>query len=244
MIRSGRPMRTITIRGARANNLKGFDLSLPKHQLIVATGVSGSGKSSLVFDILFEEGRRQYLRSIGVLTGLGDEQDFDAITGLAPTIAVQQSIIRQSNPRSTVGSRTQILGMLAVLYAAEGRITCSSCGTPVGDLAMGEGRGADLRRLREHGRTPEHALLLAQRARRHVHQVRRSGGLPRDRPRPADSGRPHDAGRGLRVRRDDGRLRETPPQTLRRPPGHAVLDGSPTRSRRRPSMGTTRTATP
>src|SRR5262249_45758668 len=69
----------------------------------------------------------------GVLAGLGDEHDFDTITGLAPTIAVQQSIIRQSNPRSTVGSRTQILGMLALLYAAEGRITCSSCGTPVGD---------------------------------------------------------------------------------------------------------------
>ncbi|HEX2465524.1 MAG TPA: excinuclease ABC subunit UvrA [Thermoanaerobaculia bacterium] len=124
-------MRTITIRGARANNLKGFDLSLPKNKVIVATGVSGSGKSSLVFDILFEEGRRQYLRSLGLLVGLDDEQDFDTITGLAPTIAVQQSIIRQSNPRSTVGSRTQILGLLAVLYAAEGRITCSSCGTPV-----------------------------------------------------------------------------------------------------------------
>ena len=131
-------MRTITIRGARANNLKGFDLSLPKNKVIVATGVSGSGKSSLVFDIVFEEGRRQYLRSIGVLAGLGDEQDFDSITGLAPTIAVQQSIIRQSNPRSTVGSRTQILGMLAVLYAAEGRIKCFSCGTPVGaDLTCG-----------------------------------------------------------------------------------------------------------
>src|SRR5262245_4180164 len=126
-------MRTITIRGARANNLKGFDISLPKNQLIVATGVSGSGKSSLVFDILFEEGRRQYLRSLGMLAGLDDERDFDSITGLAPTIAVQQGIIRQSNPRSTVGTRTQILGMLAMLYAAEGRISCSSCGTPVGD---------------------------------------------------------------------------------------------------------------
>jgi excinuclease ABC A subunit len=126
-------MRTITIRGARANNLTGFDLSLPKNQIIVATGVSGSGKSSLVFDILFEEGRRQYLQSLGVLTGLGDERDFDAITGLGPTIAVAQSILRQSNPRSTVGSRTRILGLLAVLYATEGRIACSNCGRPTRD---------------------------------------------------------------------------------------------------------------
>jgi excinuclease ABC A subunit len=136
-------VRTLTIRGARANNLKGFDLSLPKNQIIVATGVSGSGKSSLVFDILFEEGRRQYLRSIGVLAGLDDERDFDTITGLAPTIAVQQSIVRQSNPRSTVGSRTQILGMLALLYAAEGRISCSSCGTPVGSDSHHRGPGGE-----------------------------------------------------------------------------------------------------
>jgi excinuclease ABC A subunit len=125
-------MRNITIRGARANNLRGFDISLPKNALIVATGVSGSGKSSLVFDILFEAGRRQYLRSLGVLAGLDEEHDFDTISGLAPTIAVQQSILRQSNPRSTVGSRTQILGMLALLYAAAGRVACTSCGALTG----------------------------------------------------------------------------------------------------------------
>jgi excinuclease UvrABC ATPase subunit len=140
-------MRTITIRGARANNLTGFDISLPKNRVIVATGVSGSGKSSLVFDIIFEEGRRQYLRSLGMLAGLGDEHHFDTITGLAPTIAVQQSIIRQSNPRSTVGSRTQILGILAMLYAAEGRISCASCGTAVGDELTCAARGSTAERL-------------------------------------------------------------------------------------------------
>lgn len=126
-------MGNITITGARVHNLKGIDVSIPKNKLVVATGVSGSGKSSLVFDIIFEEGRSQYLRSLGVLSGLDDETKFDTISGIAPTIAVQQSIIRQSNPRSTVGSRTRILSMLGVLYAGEGQIHCSSCGTPVGD---------------------------------------------------------------------------------------------------------------
>lgn len=126
-------MKNITITGARIHNLKGFNVSIPKNKLIVATGVSGSGKSSLVFDIIFEEGRRQYLQSLGILSGIDDEDKFDSISGIGPAIAVQQSIIRQSNPRSTVGSRTNILNMLAILYAAGGRICCSSCGTPVDD---------------------------------------------------------------------------------------------------------------
>jgi len=124
-------MKHITIKGARLHNLKNIDISIPKNELIVATGVSGSGKSSLVFDIIFEEGRRGYLQSLGVLAKIDDEDKFDSISGIGPTIAVQQSIIRQSNPRSTVGSRTNILNMLAVLYAGEGRISCSLCGTPV-----------------------------------------------------------------------------------------------------------------
>jgi excinuclease ABC subunit A len=125
-------MKNITIKGARVHNLKNIDISIPKDQLIVVTGVSGSGKSSLVFDIIFEEGRRQYLRSLGLLSGITEENHFDDISGICPTIAVQQSIIRQSNPRSTVGSRTNILNMLAILYAGEGQIICSSCAAPVG----------------------------------------------------------------------------------------------------------------
>src|SRR5512133_3765269 len=112
-------MENIVIKGATAHNLKNFDISIPKNRLIVATGVSGSGKSSLVFDIIFEEGRRQYLRSLGLLAGVSDEDTFDSITGISPTIAVQQNIIRQSNPRSTVGSRTNILNLLAVLFAGD-----------------------------------------------------------------------------------------------------------------------------
>ncbi len=131
-------MHDLTITGARLHNLKHIDVSIPKNQLVVVTGVSGSGKSSLVFDIIFEEGRRQYLQSLGVLPGIEDESRFDTITGIAPTVAVQQSIIRQSNPRSTVGTRTRLLNLLGALYAGEGQIHCSSCAEPVGaDLVCG-----------------------------------------------------------------------------------------------------------
>ncbi|BBI33386.1 excinuclease ABC subunit UvrA [Cohnella abietis] len=126
-------MKNITIKGARVHNLKNIDISIPKNKLVVATGVSGSGKSSLMFDIIFEEGRKQYLQSLGILAGLDDEDKFDSIQGLSPAIAVQQNIIRQSNARSTVGSRTNIINMLALLYAGEGEISCSSCGEPVSD---------------------------------------------------------------------------------------------------------------
>jgi len=129
-------MKNITIKGARVHNLKGIDISIPKNKLVVVTGVSGSGKSSLVFDIVFEEGRRQYLQSLGMLAGLTDEDKFDSLSGIGPAIAVQQSIIRQSNPRSTVGTKTNILGMLGVLYASDGIISCSLCGTPVDENRM------------------------------------------------------------------------------------------------------------
>ncbi|HEX3030385.1 MAG TPA: excinuclease ABC subunit UvrA, partial [Clostridia bacterium] len=115
-------MQNITIKGARVHNLKNIDISIPKNKLIVATGVSGSGKSSLMFDIVFEEGRSQYLKSLGILPGIDDEDKYDSISGIGPTIAVQQSIIRQSNPRSTVGSKTGILNLLCLLYSGEGKI--------------------------------------------------------------------------------------------------------------------------
>lgn len=124
-------MKNITIKGARVHNLKAIDISIPKNKLIVATGVSGSGKSSLMFDIIFEEGRRQYLQSLGILSGIDDEDKFDSISGIGPAIAVQQSVVRQSNPRSTVGSKTNILNLLSVLYSKEGQIICSICGEVV-----------------------------------------------------------------------------------------------------------------
>ncbi|MBQ4523280.1 MAG: excinuclease ABC subunit UvrA [Lachnospiraceae bacterium] len=113
-------MENIKIQGAKIHNLKNINLTIPKHQLVVITGISGSGKSSLAFDILFEEGKNQYLRSIGVLAGLDKEDRFDTIEGLGPTVSVRQNTIRQSNPRSTVGSKTGILSQLALVFSADG----------------------------------------------------------------------------------------------------------------------------
>ena len=126
-------MKNITINRAHLHNLKEIDVSIPKNKLVAVTGVSGSGKSSLVFDIIFEEGRKQYLQSLGILSKLNETDKFDQISGISPTVAVQQNIIWQSNPRSTVGSRTQILNMLGVLYAGEGQIYCTTCHVPVDD---------------------------------------------------------------------------------------------------------------
>ncbi|MDY6875688.1 MAG: excinuclease ABC subunit UvrA [Chloroflexota bacterium] len=122
----------IVISSARIHNLKNINVRIPKEKLVVVTGVSGSGKSSLVFDIIFEEGKRQYLQSIGMLPGITEEDKFDQIAGIGPTVAVQQAIIRQSNPRSVVGTKTKILAYLGLLYAREGRMACSICGTTVG----------------------------------------------------------------------------------------------------------------
>ena len=124
-------MKEIQIRGACINNLKGFDINIPKNKIIAATGVSGSGKSSLVFDIIFDEGSKEYLQSLGMLSEFDDEKKFDDIKGIGPAIAVKQSIVRQSNPRSTVGSRTEMLRLLSLLYASEGMMECPECGTLV-----------------------------------------------------------------------------------------------------------------
>ncbi|MCJ0222639.1 excinuclease ABC subunit UvrA [Clostridioides difficile] len=141
-------MKEIKINGAKIHNLKNIDVSIPKDKLVVATGVSGSGKSSLMFDIVFEEGRKQYLQSLGILAGIDNEDKFDNIQGLAPTIAVQQNIIRQSNPRSTVGTRTNILNMLTLLYSVEGQIMCTMCDTPVSDNLICNNCGYEEERLR------------------------------------------------------------------------------------------------
>ncbi|HBF8989677.1 TPA: excinuclease ABC subunit UvrA [Clostridioides difficile] len=141
-------MKEIKINGAKIHNLKNIDVSIPKDKLVVATGVSGSGKSSLMFDIVFEEGRKQYLQSLGILAGIDSEDKFDNIQGLAPTIAVQQNIIRQSNPRSTVGTRTNILNMLTLLYSVEGQIMCTMCDTPISDNLICNNCGYEEERLR------------------------------------------------------------------------------------------------
>ncbi len=112
-------MNHIEIQGAKLHNLKNLSISIPKHKFTVATGISGCGKSSLIFDILFEEGRKQYLQSLGILSELSNEDKFDSIRGLGPTIAVKQNLVKQNNPRSTVGSKTGLLNKLTVLFSGE-----------------------------------------------------------------------------------------------------------------------------
>jgi len=121
----------IKIRGARVHNLKNIDLDLPKNKLIVITGLSGSGKSSLAFDTLYAEGQRRYVESLSAYArqflGVMDKPDVDKIEGISPAISIDQ---RKSthNPRSTVGTITEIYDYLRLLYARIGKPHCPNCG--------------------------------------------------------------------------------------------------------------------
>jgi len=126
-------MDEIKVVGARIHNLKNIKVNIPKRKIILITGVSGSGKSSLAFDILFDEGMNRYLQSIGFPPKFEDEKPFDLIDGLSPTVAVEQRTTRVFNPRSTVGTKTGIYGLLRMLYATEGILICPICKEPVND---------------------------------------------------------------------------------------------------------------
>ncbi|MGF1571106.1 MAG: excinuclease ABC subunit UvrA [Nodosilinea sp.] len=120
----------IRIRGARQHNLKNLDLELPRNQLIVFTGVSGSGKSSLAFDTIFAEGQRRYVESLSAYArqflGQVDKPDVDAIEGLSPAISIDQKSTSH-NPRSTVGTVTEIYDYLRLLYGRAGEPHCPHC---------------------------------------------------------------------------------------------------------------------
>ncbi|HWP98815.1 MAG TPA: excinuclease ABC subunit UvrA [Syntrophomonadaceae bacterium] len=120
----------ITIRGARLHNLKNITLTIPKNQLVVLTGLSGSGKSTLGFDILNKEGQRQYMESLGLAPFGLAKPPVDSITGLSPSISVDQHLTNRS-PRSTVGTVTEIYAYLRVLFARLGHRPCSTCGKDV-----------------------------------------------------------------------------------------------------------------
>lgn len=124
----------ILIRGARQHNLKNIDVVIPRNQLVVITGVSGSGKSSLAFDTIYAEGQRRYVESLSSYArqfmGQMEKPQVDHITGLSPSIAIEQKTISR-NPRSTVGTVTEILDYLRVLYARAGTPHCPNCGRAV-----------------------------------------------------------------------------------------------------------------
>ena len=124
----------IVIRGARENNLKGFDLTLPRNKLIVFTGLSGCGKSSLAFDTLYAEGQRRYVESLSAYArqflGQMEKPDCDAIEGLSPAISIDQKTTSK-NPRSTVGTVTEIHDYLRLLYARVGVAHCPKCGREI-----------------------------------------------------------------------------------------------------------------
>ena len=143
MATTAQPAGQIVVRGARTHNLKNVDLTLPPRSLIVMTGVSGSGKSSLAFDTIYAEGQRRYVESLSAYARQFLERmekpDVDSIEGICPAIAIRQkNSIR--NPRSTVGTTTEIHDYLRLLYARVGRTFCRNCGKEV-DPRDGRGRG-------------------------------------------------------------------------------------------------------
>ena len=124
----------IVISGARAHNLKGVDLELPRDALIVVTGLSGSGKSSLAFDTIYAEGQRRYVESLSAYArqflGQMEKPDVDSIEGLSPAISIDQKTTSR-NPRSTVGTVTEIYDYLRLLWARIGKPYCANCGEPI-----------------------------------------------------------------------------------------------------------------
>jgi len=126
---------SISVKGAREHNLKSVHLEIPKKKLVVFTGVSGSGKSSLAFDTLYAEGQRRYVESLSSYArqflGQMEKPKYDTIRGLSPTISIEQKAA-SNNPRSTVGTITEVHDYLRVLYASIGMQHCPSCGRPVG----------------------------------------------------------------------------------------------------------------
>ena len=132
-------MDRIVVRGARQHNLKNIDLDIPRDKLVIITGISGSGKSSLAFDTLYAEGQRRYVESLSSYARQFlermDRPDVDAIEGLSPAIAIEQKTATR-NPRSTVGTITEIYDYLRVLYARVGQPHCLGCGKPIQGMTI------------------------------------------------------------------------------------------------------------
>ena len=163
----------LVIKGARDHNLKNVDITLPRDQLIVFTGLSGSGKSSLAFDTIYAEGQRRYVESLSSYArqflGQMEKPDVDTIEGLSPAISIDQKST-SNNPRSTVGTVTEVHDYLRLLYARIGIPHCPKCGRPIERqsidqvvdqvMALGEGTRVQVIAPAVRGRKGEHAKLL------------------------------------------------------------------------------------
>jgi excinuclease ABC subunit A len=125
------PEESLIVRGAREHNLRNIDVTIPRDRLTVITGLSGSGKSSLAFDTIYAEGQRRYVESLSAYArqflGLMEKPDVDSIEGRSPAISIEQKSAGH-NPRSTVGTVTEIYDYLRLLWARVGNVQCYSCG--------------------------------------------------------------------------------------------------------------------
>ena len=127
-------MENIVIKGAKENNLKNIDLTIPRNKLVVFSGVSGCGKSTLAFDTIFAEGQRRYMESLSSYArqflGQMNKPDVESIDGLSPAISIDQKSTN-NNPRSTVGTITEIYDYMRLLFARIGKPYCPKCGKPI-----------------------------------------------------------------------------------------------------------------
>ncbi|CQR70391.1 UvrABC system protein A [Sporomusa ovata DSM 2662] len=164
---------SIIVKGARQHNLKNIDITIPRDQLVVITGLSGSGKSSLAFDTIYAEGQRRYVESLSAYArqflGQMDKPDVDYIEGLSPAISIDQKTTSR-NPRSTVGTVTEIYDYLRLLFARAGRPYCPKCGKPISQqtveqmvdqlMALGEGARLSVMAPVVRGKKGEHQKVL------------------------------------------------------------------------------------
>ena len=224
--RPTRLLRSIQVRGARVHNLKNIDVDLPRDRLVVLTGVSGSGKSSLAFDTIYAEGQRRYLECLSSYARQFLDQlerpDVDSIEGLPPTVAIDQRA-GTANPRSTLGTVTEIYDYLRLLFARAGKPHCPTCGVPIRRQTP-EQMVAQLMRLKDGQKVQILAPLVRDRKGQHldVFQAIRRAGL--------------DPGAG--GRRDDRGHRSSRPSWPRRKPHtiEAVVDRIAIREGIRPRL--------
>ena len=180
----------IKIRGAKEHNLKNIDVDIPRNKLVVLTGLSGSGKSSLAFDTIYAEGQRRYMESLSsyarMFLGQMEKPDVEKIEGLSPAISIDQKSTNR-NPRSTVGTVTEIYDYFRLLYARIGIPHCPNCGRPIARqtvdqmvdqiLALPEGTKIQLLAPVVRGRKGEHAKVLERAKRSGYVRVRIDGNL-------------------------------------------------------------------